>query len=84
MNNERSKQTGEAGLPNNPLVRRDGVAGPENPARSGDDDSICQNHGCSCAALPPHVCPFKDEINDDTETLCTCCEDCQYECRMDI
>jgi hypothetical protein len=32
----------------------------------------------------PHVCPFRWEINDDDETLCTCCDDCTQECADDI
>ena len=32
----------------------------------------------------PHTCPFAEEIGDDSETLCTCCDECAYECAMDI
>jgi len=42
---------------------------------------------CKCRKNPaaePHTCPYAEEINGDSETLCTCCEDCQYECAMDI
>lgn len=35
-------------------------------------------------ALLPHVCPYKLDIHDDDETLCTCCEDCTRECADDI
>ena len=31
-----------------------------------------------------HPCPFAEEINDNHEDVCNCCEDCQYECTMDI
>ncbi len=31
------------------------------------------------AATEKHQCPFKADIHDNYE-LCTCCEDCQYEC----
>lgn len=31
-----------------------------------------------------HVCPFKQDINDDSESLCNCCEECTHECAMDI
>lgn len=31
-----------------------------------------------------HSCPFKVEINDDSETLCNCCYDCRNECAMDV
>ena len=43
---------------------------------------------CKCkvnAAKAPHSCPYAEEIkgNDDPE-YCTCCDDCRYECCMDI
>jgi hypothetical protein len=31
-----------------------------------------------------HTCPFAEEINDDSETLCNCCDDCTHECGMSI
>jgi len=31
-----------------------------------------------------HTCPYQQDVNDDDESLCTCCPDCQYECGMDI
>jgi hypothetical protein len=31
-----------------------------------------------------HTCPFSEEINEDTTTLCNCCNICTYECAMDI
>ena len=34
--------------------------------------------------LEPHTCPFKVEINGDTETLCYCSPAQQYDCEMDI
>lgn len=47
----------------------------------------CQSYrGCG---NPPteesHSCPFASEINGDhSEDHCNCCEDCQYQCAMDI
>lgn len=32
----------------------------------------------------PHTCPFAEEIGNDSETLCDCCDDCTNECAMDI
>lgn len=40
--------------------------------------------GGVAAALPLHTCPFKSEINDDTTTLCKCCDDCRSECAADV
>lgn len=33
---------------------------------------------------PDHTCPYAEEINDDHETLCNCCDRCQQECSDDI
>jgi len=39
---------------------------------------------CVNAPTEPHSCPFSEEINDDSTTLCTCCADCMQECADDI
>lgn len=42
---------------------------------------------CKCGvayAEEAHPCPFAEEINDDSETLCSCCDDCANDCAMDI
>ena len=39
----------------------------------------CEKH----PARPLHTCPYKEEINNLTET-CNCCEKCEHECCMDI
>ena len=31
-----------------------------------------------------HTCPYREEINGDSETLCNCCSDCEHTCAMDI
>jgi len=38
---------------------------------------------CTAKATEPHICPYKDELDDD-KTLCTCCADCEYNCADDI
>jgi len=46
---------------------------------------MCEGmRSCTYPDEEPHICPFKEDINDDSETLCTCCADCQHECAMDI
>ena len=45
------------------------------------------NEKCKCEKNPAaeeHTCPYSVEINDDTESLCTCCEDCESNCADDI
>lgn len=47
----------------------------------------CSDYGGRCdeeAADIPHICPYAQEINDDSDTLCRCCPDCEHECCMDI
>lgn len=31
-----------------------------------------------------HICPFMQDVNDDSETLCSCCEECTQNCADDI
>ncbi len=31
-----------------------------------------------------HACPFQEEINDDHEEACDCCDECTQECLWDI
>lgn len=35
-------------------------------------------------AAEPHPCPYAEELSNDSETLCDCCSDCEYQCAMDI
>lgn len=53
---------------------------------SGEPDlvKLCTKGGCKNPAEPPHRCPYKSDIGGDDETLCECCDGCQYECAMDI
>lgn len=39
---------------------------------------------CPNLGLPPHPCPYQEEINGDHKTLCTCCDKCSLECADDI
>lgn len=35
-------------------------------------------------AQEAHTCPFSCEIHENYDRMCDCCEDCTYECAMDI
>jgi len=35
-------------------------------------------------AAEPHTCPYKEEINEDHESTCECCDECRTECAYDI
>jgi len=49
-----------------------------------DNDKCSSSHNCGKEATEDHTCPYAEEINDDNETLCNCCEDCTQECVWDI
>ena len=41
---------------------------------------------CACAETEGdmHTCPYAEDINGDSESLCDCCAVCEHECAMDI
>ena len=39
---------------------------------------------CHHRQREPHTCPYKEEISDNSESICTCCEECTTECAQDI
>ena len=40
---------------------------------------------CTCdEGWNEHPCPYRQDIFDDSETLCTCCPTCQQNCADDI
>ena len=43
----------------------------------------CQSCGWN-KAEELHTCPYKEEINNDSATLCNCCKECKYDCLRDI
>ena len=43
-----------------------------------------EHRGCDHEANAPHTCPYRVDIGNDSQTLCTCCDECQRECAMDI
>lgn len=50
-----------------------------------DPSKACGNtcNGCGHQGTEPHPCPFLAEIEDDHESLCACCADCEHECAQD-
>lgn len=42
------------------------------------------NNNCNHEEVEAHTCPYSEEINNDYETLCTCCPCQERECSMDI
>lgn len=49
------------------------------------DDWGTPDH-CTCGKhyYEEHTCPYAVEINDDHETLCTCCPHCEAQCAWDV
>lgn len=40
---------------------------------------------CTCAdGGDEHTCPYAEEIHNDYESLCNCCDYCQQQCAWDI
>lgn len=41
---------------------------------------------CRCGepAIDPHPCPYAEDVNNDSEMHCVCCDECRYQCAMDI
>ncbi len=39
---------------------------------------------CKKEGKEDHDCPYAVEINNDTETMCNCCDTCERECWRDI
>lgn len=40
-------------------------------------------HNCPNQGQADHTCPFNEEVEDDFETLCNCCKECENECAKD-
>lgn len=51
---------------------------------NGNNIKQIDNPCCNITNINPHTCPYKEEINFDSESLCTCCEECTHQCTMDI
>lgn len=61
----------------NPNANRDFLRTDECPKKDTAYD-------CTNVPTELHTCPFREDVNDDSETLCTCCENCQHGCAQDI
>jgi hypothetical protein len=44
----------------------------------------CETCGNNEGTSELHTCPYAEDINGDSESMCNCCSDCEYECCMDI
>lgn len=42
---------------------------------------------CTCGKNPattPHPCPFMQDVHNDSEDMCTCCDECARDCAADV
>jgi hypothetical protein len=39
---------------------------------------------CNKEEIEPHTCPYKEDVLDDYEYLCKCCDHCTHECALEI
>ncbi len=42
--------------------------------------SDCRNE----ASEEPHGCPYQENVNNNPDFECKCCEECMHQCCMDI
>lgn len=47
---------------------------------------IMAEERCTCSEeyIKEHTCPYQEDINNDSESTCNCCDYCTYQCAMDI
>ncbi len=46
-----------------------------------EDEPKCK---CGDPGETDHTCPYAEDIHDDHESLCNCCQECTGNCAMDI
>lgn len=47
-----------------------------------EEKFICPT--CGKEGLPLHPCPYAEEINNNYEDVCNCCNECMRQCVYDI
>ena len=58
----------------------------QEPVTSGDYGTPCPGrcHGKHLGTPEPHVCPYDEDVNDNPNSMCHCCRECEQECCDDI
>lgn len=49
-----------------------------------NDDNYVGQCTCDVEYIEEHTCPFSEDVNNDSESLCTCCAYCIEQCSNDI
>lgn len=52
--------------------------------KSSDDKVHLTCSKCSGQGREDHPCPFNEDVNNDSTTLCNCCSECTQNCADDI
>lgn len=84
-NRELAVEAGRKGGRAAPDDRRSYSTNRELARESGRKGGLA-SHRCKCGnpGAAPHSCPYKSDVNDDSNTLCNCCDACEQNCRDDI
>lgn len=48
--------------------------------QSAADDALDKCQGCKGPGEPVHGCPYQEEINDNADYQCNCCDVCRQDC----
>lgn len=54
------------------------------PVERVEESLVVEVCKCGQPGVALYLCPFREEVYDDHETLCNCCEDCVAPCCEDI
>ena len=53
----------------------------EKARNSHRTENVCK---CGNPGTEEHPCPYATDIDNDKESMCNCCENCEHECAQDI
>ena len=48
-----------------------------------DKPTLCQ-HGKDHSLEDEHTCPFAEDVHNDKDSICNCCDECTKDCSDDI
>jgi len=48
-----------------------------------EEEQEVTNCTCDQEYIEPHPCPYKSDIDNDDDTLCTCCAYCEEQCNRE-
>lgn len=48
-----------------------------------EEDNLCPSCRKNEKSEEPHTCPYKEDFDNDSESLCYCCDECVNKCNVD-